>query len=197
MTIDKLSPNDELAAYLKENLIDTLLEPNHYGDIVDDNINHIRQNIKNKSCVDLCTKEQAVELARVIFKKELSEKDIAEFQNTANSIYKEAFDEIEDDIQAFKDVFGDDFENLNLSDVVILDNIQEAKKSALVFANAESSAGEQLAKLVYNAAVSFMYNQSTKSLEEMSESFDLYSERIGLEQDTLINKTTKKVQKGR
>lgn len=69
MTIDKLSPNDELAAYLKENLIDTLLEPNHYGDIVDDNINHIRQNIKNKNCVDLCTKEQAVELARVIFKE--------------------------------------------------------------------------------------------------------------------------------
>lgn len=195
MTIDKLCPNDELAAYLRENLIDTLLEPNHYGDIVDENINYIRQNIKNKSCVDLCTKEQAVELARVIFKKELSEKDIAEFQNTANSIYKEAFDEIEYDIQAFKDVFGDDFENLNLSDVVILDNIQEAKKSALVFTNAESSAGEQLAQLVYNAAVSFMYG---KYEEEMGiESFDLYSERIGLEQDTLINKTTKKVQKGR
>lgn len=195
MTIDKLSPNDELAAYLKENLIDTLLEPNHYGDIVDDNINHIRQNIKNKNCVDLCTKEQAVELARVIFKEELSEKGIAKFQNTANSIYKEAFDEIEDDIQAFKDVFGDDFEYLNLSDVVILDNIQEAKKSALVFANAESSAGEQLAQLVYNAAVSFMFG---KYEEEMGiESFDLYSERIGLEQDTLINKSTKKVQKGR
>lgn len=193
MTIDKLSSNDELAAYLKENLFDTLLEPNHYGDIVDDNINHIRQNIKNKSCVDLCTKEQAVELARVIFKEELSEKGIAKFQNTANSIYKEAFDEIEDDIQAFKDVFGDDFEYLNLSDVVILDNIQEAKKSALVFANAESSAGEQLAQLVYNAAVSFMFGK-----EEMGiESFDLYSERIGLEQDTLINKTTKKLQKGR
>lgn len=195
MTIDKLSSNDELAAYLKENLIDTLLEPNHYGDIVDDNINHIRQNIKNKNCVDLCTKEQAVELARVIFKEELSEKGIAKFQNTANSIYKEAFDEIEDDIQAFKDVFGDDFEYLNLSDVVILDNIQEAKKSALVFANAESSAGEQLAQLVYNAAVSFMFG---KYEEEMGiESFDLYSERIGLEQDTLINKSTKKVQKGR
>lgn len=195
MTIDKLSPNDELAAYLKENLIDTLLEPNHYGDIVDDNINHIRQNIKNKNCVDLCTKEQAVELARVIFKEELSEKGIAKFQNTANSIYKEAFDEIEDDIQAFKDVFGDDFEYLNLSDVVILDNIQEAKKSALVFANAESSAGEQLAQLVYNAAVSFMFG---KYEEEMGiESFDLYSERIGLEQDTLINKTTKKLQKRR
>lgn len=125
----------------------------------------------------------------------MSEKDIAEFQNTANSIYKEAFDEIEDDIQAFKDVFGDDFEYLNLSDVVILDNIQEAKKSALVFANAESSAGEQLAQLVYNAAVSFMFG---KYEEEMGiESFDLYSERIGLEQDTLINKTTKKLQKGR
>lgn len=53
--------------------------------------------------------------------------------------------------------------------------------------------GEQLAQLVYNAAVSFMYG---KYEEEMGiESFDLYSERIGLEQDTLINKTTKKVQK--
>lgn len=192
-----IKSDEALAAHLEIDLLDTLLEPNHNGDINDDNIKYIRENIKQKGCVDLCTKEQAVELASVIFKKELSEKDIVEFQNAANLIYKEAFDEIEDDIQAFKDVFGDDFESLNLSDVVILDNIQEAKKSALVFANVNSSVGEQLARLVYEAGVSFMYSQNTKSLEEMSESFDLYSERVGLEQDTLINKSTKQVKKGR
>ena len=193
-----IKSDEALVAHLEIDLLDTLLEPNHNGDINDDNIKYIRENIKQKGCVDLCTKEQAVELARVFLNKELSlEKDIVEFQNAVNLIYKEAFDEIEDDIQAFKDVFGDDFENLNLSDVVILDNIQETKKSALVFANVDSSVGEQLARLVYEAGVSFMYSQNTKSLEEMSESFDLYSERVGLEQDTLINKSTKQVKKGR
>lgn len=113
--------------------------------------------------------------------------------NFTIGLYRENIrEDIEECIRGFKRVFGDDVEFLCLKDEAILHAAIIALDRKLLNCSL-NEAGEELAKLLYNAGVNYMYANNNKSPVEI-EPFNIWNETSAL---CDRNETPKKEQKAK
>lgn len=117
-------------------------------------------------------------------------KDTVNF--TIRNYIEDIREDIEECIEGFKEVFGDDVENLFLKDEAILHAVIIALDRKLLECPL-NEAGEELARLLYNAGINHMYSNDNKHPVDI-ESFDIRNETLAL---CDRNETPKKKQKAK